>query len=221
MNNNANALAEVAIGFLVCIGIVILIAITIAVLFCLTLQRTLSEVRERNRAMAPGLVWLYLIPLFNIFWSIFIVLKVAESLQNEFRSRGWRTVNEAFGKTVGLFWSVGNIASVFVGCLIGFVDGMAQDPAVSVILNLVNMGISLTILVCWIIYWVQVAQYRRRLREGRRGYAADSVEADYDDDYRRPEDNEYDDQPRRRRRDAEDDFDRGDDDRRRRRDEDS
>lgn len=219
MNNNANALAGFAIGMLICIAVVLLVVIAIMVFFCLSMQRTLNEVRERNRAMAPGLVWLYLIPLFNAFWAIYMVVKIAESLRNEFRDRGWRTGTESFGKTVGMFWSVGNVASFFLGCTIGAVDAAVKDPAVSAVLNLVNMGVSLALFICWIIYWVQIYQYGTRLREGERGYARGSLEEDYDDEYRRPRHDEEDydrrddDQPRRGPREGDDE--RGDyDDRR-------
>jgi hypothetical protein len=212
-------LAGVAIGMLICIGVVLLVAIAITVLFCLSMQRTLNEVRQRNRAMAPGMVWLYLIPLFNVFWAIYMVVKIAESLRNEFRDRGWGTGTESFGKTVGLFWSVGNVSSIFLGCTVGAVDAAVKDPAVSAVLNLVNMGVSLALLVCWIIYWVQIYQYGTRLREGERGYARGSIEEDYDEDYRRPrhDEEEYDrrdeDESRRPRHDEDDE--RGDyDDRR-------
>ena len=62
----------------------------------------------------------------------------------------------------------------------------------------------------WIMYWVQMAQYGKRLREGQRGYASGSVEEDYDDQYRRPryDDEEYkrrDDDDRRHRRPRDDD----------------
>jgi len=225
VNNNANALAGLAVGVLICVGIVLLVAITIAICFCLSMQRTLNEVRERNRAMSPGLVWLYLIPLFNVFWAIYMVLKIAESLRNEFSYRGWRTGTESFGKTVGMFWSVGNVASFFLGCTIGAVDAAVKDPAVSAILNLVNMAVSLALLVCWIIYWVQIYQYGTRLREGRRGYARGSIEEDFDDEYGRPRHDERDydrrdeDEPRRPRHDDEDEHDDYDDRRRPRRDE--
>jgi hypothetical protein len=211
VNNNA---AAAAMGVLVCVFVVIAIAITIAILFCLTLQRTLTEVRERNRRMSPGLVWLYLIPLFNVFWSIYMVFKIAESLRNEFDYRGWRTEGESFGKTVGGIWSIGNVASFFISCMIGAVDAAAQNQAISAVLNLVNLVVSLTILVCWIIYWVQMAGYGRLLRENRGGYGygPGSIEEDYDDEYggrarRAIDDGDDYDRPRRRRVDYDDERD--------------
>ena len=97
---------------------------------------------------------------------------------------------------------------------------------VLMVVGLVVMALWLTGFVCWIIYWVQMAGYGRRLREGRRGYRTGSVEEDYDDEFRGPlrdrDDDEFDesadfDRPRRRRREDDED---GDFDRpRRRRDE--
>jgi hypothetical protein len=72
----------------------------------------------------------------------------------------------------------------------------------------VNNLVALFALVCWIVYWVQMAGYGKRLRLANVGhdYYRDSDEADYADDYRPKAyrdnpDEDYDDDygPRRRR----------------------
>ena len=112
------------------------------------------------------------------------------------------------------------------------------DPTVALAFFGVIVVLGLTFFICWIVYWIQMAGYGRRLRESRRRYRRGAVEEDYDDDYRRPtrrdewdDDDEFrrsrrgdeaddrleDDRPRRNR----DDFDDRDDDRpRRKRDDD-
>jgi hypothetical protein len=43
---------------------------------------------RRNRTMAPALVWLNVVPLFNVVWSFVTVVHVHWSLGNEYRARG-------------------------------------------------------------------------------------------------------------------------------------
>ena len=164
----------------------LLIALVIAILFLLTLQKCLSRVQPRNRDMEPGMVWLNLVPCLNLVWIFMTVSKIGSSLQKEFRSRGWRTEGEGFGVGIGMAYAGLSIASniPYVGLLFAI-------PA----------------LICYVIYWVQIANYSARIAK-----PADSSDryGDEEDDYDR-------DRPSRRRRD--DDEDRGEpDDRIQRRD---
>jgi hypothetical protein len=71
---------------------VLLIAFAIclipAIFYILTLQKALNRCAPENRAMAPGLSWLLLIPLVNMVWHFFVVLNLAKSLGAEFQKRG-------------------------------------------------------------------------------------------------------------------------------------
>jgi len=49
----------------------------------------LAMVRPENRRLAPGLVWLQLIPLFNFVWIFIVVRRIADSLANEYA--GWES----------------------------------------------------------------------------------------------------------------------------------
>jgi hypothetical protein len=199
--------AEFLLGMLVCIAVVFAVVLIIYIFFLLTLYRTQKEVAERNREIAPGLVWLTLIPLFSTFWVLYMVPKLASSLRREFEDRGWRTVDEGFGRTTGLIWAWGGIVSLLLSAAQNAVQ-FAGVMEVAMLISLLSLPISLAILVCWIMYWVQMYQYGKRLREGERGYRSGSLEEDYDDDRprgRRDEDDydrdRYDDEPRRRDRD--------------------
>jgi hypothetical protein len=169
------------------------ILLVFAILFLLTLQKALARCQPRNRTMEPGMVWLNLIPLFNIVWQFITVARIAESLRLEYRSRGWHRRNENYGNTLGI-----------TSCILGLVGWI---PLIGPILSLAG-------LVCRIIYWVKIAGYSSRLAS--RPY--DEYDDDDDDDY---DDDDDDDRPRSRRRsrdrDEDDDDDRDDDRRRNRR----
>ena len=85
----------------------ILIAITIVpkIFYLLTLHKALNRCSPENRAMNPPMVWLLLIPLFNLVWQFIVVLNMAKSLGAEFRKRGIPEEPEP-GQTMGLVMCV-------------------------------------------------------------------------------------------------------------------
>jgi len=130
---------------LMCVSLVIMaIAVTLAIMHLIAEYKTLSVIKPRNRTMEPGMIFLIFIPLFGVVWQIFVVLRLAESLRNEFEDRGWDTEGESFGYGMGLTMAILNLMA---GC----------------------GGISLIFL---IIHWRQISGYYTRLtglgRGGRR-----------------------------------------------------
>lgn len=117
-----------------------LIGLAIAVLYLLTLQKCLNRVAPANRAMNPPLVWLNLIPLFNLVWTFFTVLNIAKSLTAEARTRGIDLGDG--GKTIGLVYAIAGACSL---------------------VPLLNMIAGLVALVGWILYWVKIAGYSNQL----------------------------------------------------------
>src|SRR5262249_23624412 len=74
--------------FCLIVGAFLVVALVIAIFYLLTLHRALDKVSPRNRLMEPGMVWLSLIPCFNIIWAFFVATRVPDSLRNEFQERG-------------------------------------------------------------------------------------------------------------------------------------
>jgi hypothetical protein len=94
-----------------CVGVVIsLIAMTLAIMHLVTEFKALSLVKPRNRTMEPGMIFLIFIPLFGIVWQFFIVMRLAESLRNEFEDRNWSTEGEGFGFAMGMTMAIMNLA---------------------------------------------------------------------------------------------------------------
>lgn len=152
----------ILLGFLC---VVLVIALVVMIFFLRTLSTALSRCRPANRAMEPGQVWLNLIPIFSIVWQFITVIRVADSLRNEFYDRGWDD-RQDFGRGMGMASCTLNLlgAIPYIGMLFGLGG-----------------------LVCFVIYWVQIAGHSRTLFDDRGG----------DDD----------DRPRKRRRDDYDDYD--------------
>lgn len=141
MNNESLATGAGIAGILLAALIAFAICLIPAIFYILTLQKALNRCAPENRAMAPGLVWLLLIPLVNIVWHFFVVLNLAKSLGGEFNKRG--IAEEANpGQKLGL------IMCILVCCGI---------------IPLLGVLCSLAALVCWILYWVKIAGFSRKL----------------------------------------------------------
>ena len=94
-------------------GVALVVGITISIFFYLTLSRCLRQIKPRNRTMEPGQVWLNFIPLFGIVWLILTILKIAESLKNEYEDRGMRGDGD-YGKLMGILFYASNFVC---GCV--------------------------------------------------------------------------------------------------------
>lgn len=118
------------------------VGIAIAIFYILTLSRALEKCAPQSRTMQPGMVWLLLVPLFNLVWQFFVVMAMSNSLGNEFRARGVVNAPPEPGKQLGLGMSVCAVCAII--------------PFVGVLAGLAN-------LVLWIMYWVKMAEFSRML----------------------------------------------------------
>ena len=114
----------------------------VAIFYILTLSRALQKCSPQSRTMQPGMVWLLLIPLFNLVWQFFVVTAMSNSLGNEFRLRGMMGAPPEPGKQVGMGMCVCSVCGLIP--YVGFVAGLAN-------------------IVLWIMYWVKMAEFSRML----------------------------------------------------------
>lgn len=126
----------IGFGILMALGFLV-----IYILYLLNLQKTLQEVSLRKRRMEPSNVWLMLIPLFNIVWQFIVIDRLADSIQHELQSRGI-AVNERPAYNVGLAYCVLTLC--------GWIPILGSFA-------------SLGFLVCFVIHWVKINEYRKRL----------------------------------------------------------
>ena len=54
--------------------LIVLLVLLPGVLYLLNLQRAMEAVDAELRPMAPGMVWLLVVPLVNIVWMFFVVI---------------------------------------------------------------------------------------------------------------------------------------------------
>ncbi len=151
--------------------LLLLLALLIpAILFLLTQQNTLKIIQPANRLIKPGLVWLQLIPVFGQIWQFFVVTALAGSIRKEFEFRQEDTLlgvsdadaAEQVGKkptfAIGITYCILNVASILLSRSLKIAPGSSSLPLFILLLSLSGM-------VCWIVYWVKLAVEKRIITE--------------------------------------------------------
>ena len=121
------------------------LSLLLLIFYLLTLQNTLELISPANRKMPPGQVWISLIPIVGLIWQFVMVIWIADSLAAELTFRNMELREERPGVGIGLAYCV--------------LFGLAFIPFVGVVTVLAG-------LVCWIIYWVKINEYKTQLRQG-------------------------------------------------------
>ena len=151
-----------------------------AIFFLLTQSNTLKRVSSENRRLHPGLVWLQLIPIFNFVWIFIVVRRIADSLAKEYA--GWESdsilgiADEEELKKIGTrpTYGIGLTYCILCACLpvslilfnlIGSTDTTPENSVFTMTIGLTAFSLILAALVCWIVYWVQLAGWKRRLKQ--------------------------------------------------------
>ncbi len=124
------------------VAILVIGAFILKIFYLINLQNLLEQVSPENRKMSPGMVWLSLIPLFSLVWNFIMIGYIADSLNNEFRKRNIPGDEERPGYQLGLWM-----------CIL---------PLTGWIPVLGSIG-SIGGLICWIMYWVKMARYKKIL----------------------------------------------------------
>jgi hypothetical protein len=119
-------------------GCLFLAVLAVGIVYIAFLSQTLGKCAPSSRTMQPGLVWLLLVPLFNIVWNFLVVIAIAKSLSNELRLRNIHVNDAEPGKAVGIAM-----------CICGACE----------IIPIVNLILIIPHMILWIIYWVKIAGF--------------------------------------------------------------
>lgn len=113
------------------------------IFFIQTLNRTLALTQKHHTASPQG-AWMLLIPIWGLFWIIYLVGKVAQGIKGRFSEL--KVVHEYSGLTTG--YGYGYAALILAAFISGAVVG----------------GLAAIVgLICWILYWVNIARYNKVL----------------------------------------------------------
>lgn len=142
----------------------------VSLLFSVLSLEALRRCSPHNRTLRPGLVWLGVIPVFNLFWQFVLVVALGRSLGNEYRGGGLFPSAKP-GQSLGLVAASTYTAS-FVGFVaiwvldragLGFGNYAFDQSAASALIGAVATLLFLAGLGLWIVYWAKIHQYSSRL----------------------------------------------------------
>ena len=132
----------------------VMLGITIFILYLL--YKLLDALPPQYRLMEPGLVWLLLIPCFNLIWNFFVYPRIARSYQNYFYAHGRTDVGDC-GATLGVWFSVCHVL-ISIPC-VNYITGIFCGPAMLVLL---------------IIYLIKLHELKRQIPSGKTASAMDA-----------------------------------------------
>jgi hypothetical protein len=134
--------SQAELYLIIAIVIIFVLLFLIPYIFYLsTLSSTIKLCAEHNQALTPNSVWRVFIPIYGNIWHFIMVGKIADTIHNELRERN-QEVLERPGYSIGI--------TSLVLQLLGVI------PKIGGIFSLAG-------LVCWIIYWVKINEYKQRL----------------------------------------------------------
>ena len=126
----------------------------VSVILFLSYQRqVLRDIRAENRLLAPGKVWLQLIPVFGAVFQFTVVAKIADSIRNELSGSDGSDILSA---NPGISDQRPTLRAGFgmavLSCL-----AMIPIPVFQVVMNF-------SAIVAWIIYWLELRKYHRQIK---------------------------------------------------------
>jgi hypothetical protein len=137
--------------------LVIIGGILLAVFFNLTLQRSMAAVSKPNQSIVPGLIWLNFIPIpiLNTVWTMVFGIMACKAM-NKDAGKKIAPINLAIiYPSLSLLISVLSFSSSLF-----FSASRDLGEMVSLLVGL----LSLTTIVLWIIFWVQMKIAKNKLK---------------------------------------------------------
>ena len=94
------------------------IGLAISIVICLILVGCFKRIPPEHRQMEPGMVWLLMIPCFNLIWNFFVFPKLSQSFKGYFDAVDDTTVGDC-GASLGMAYAIVSACCVipYAGCL--------------------------------------------------------------------------------------------------------
>jgi len=109
------------------IALVLLVSLAIHIAICWFLSSCFARIPVAYRRQDPAMVWLLLVPCFNLVWAFFVLPRLSESFQAYFEAQGRTDVGDC-GRTLAMLYCIGGVVVSVVGwvpfvgllnCLVG------------------------------------------------------------------------------------------------------
>lgn len=98
-------IAALVAVYMVAICVALVVGLAIQAVICWLVSTCYSRIPQQFREMEPGMVWLLMIPCFNLVWVFFVYPKLARSFKAYFDSVGKTDVGDC-GAQLGLWYCI-------------------------------------------------------------------------------------------------------------------
>ena len=135
------------------------------IFFLLEQQNILKAIQPENRAMRPGEVWLQLIPIFNFVWQFIVVIRISDSIQREYAS--WEN-DSIIGLPDAEIAHILNTRPTYEIGLAYCILSCCQLIPIPILREIIGIAA----IICWIIYWVKLVEFRRSIQRRQLEFVA-------------------------------------------------
>jgi hypothetical protein len=118
--------------------IMLVVGLAIGAFICYQLYLAAQALPPAHRKLAPGLVFLLLVPVLNFFWLFYVVMKLSEGYKEYFAANPRGDVGDC-GQGIGLGWAVASLC---------------------IIVPLANRFAGIAALILMVLYLVKMSQLR-------------------------------------------------------------
>lgn len=87
-----------AVAVIIGVAIFLVIYFGVLALICHLVSKCYKAIPAKHRAMEPGMVWLLMIPCFNIIWNFWVYQGLSKSYKAYFDSEGDNTVGDCYAQ---------------------------------------------------------------------------------------------------------------------------
>ncbi len=147
----------------------IIIMLLLFVLFLLHLQDTVMAAAPENRKLKTGTIWMQLIPLIGAVYSFTVAIKLSDTIVAEYRAKGQDLPVDRptykNGITLAVFSVITSVLGFFPKLKMNELGQLmyaekTEVPSWSIIILIADLAF----FVLWIIYWVQTAGYKKKMK---------------------------------------------------------
>ena len=141
----------------VVIALIAIVALAIGVALCWFLMTCFQRIPEAHRKQQPAMVWLLLIPCFNLVWNFFVHPRLADSYKSYFDSVGKQDVGDCGA----------NLAKIYCwGCVVSIVPNLlSRIPGLQMVVGALSCLISLGLLVVLVLMLVKFGTLKGQIPE--------------------------------------------------------
>ncbi|HEY0054191.1 MAG TPA: hypothetical protein VGB63_02445 [Pedobacter sp.] len=120
-------------------------------LFVLAIIKTLDEISQKNRKITPALVWLLVIPGFNVLWNFYVAIRLSQSLKIELDERNFEVKGQPT-LIIGIAYAAISSSALFI------------PPPKDIQNSLVYGVIGIAAIITFAQYWMKIIWYKKVLQ---------------------------------------------------------